>query len=143
MRLPLIMRCIHRANSQMGLNKLFYAFDSDYIPGIDECTMAPYDTMHVEADGLVRMEMAYMLYVLVTKRKYFTLAQLNDAIKRFPWPKGHRMPPIDQKVVEGRKGGLPRADAHLFSSASQTLHFALARCAHAPACCPRPRLCAV
>ena len=61
--------------------------------------------MHVEFDGLVRMEMAYLLCILVTKRKHFTLAQLNDAIKRFPWPKGHRMPAIDPKVVEGAKGG--------------------------------------
>ena len=89
--------------------------------------MAPYDTMHVEFDGLVRMEMAYLLYILITKRKYITLAQLNAAIKRFPWPKGHRMPAIDPKVVEGAKGGVPRSDAHLYSSASQTMHFALAR----------------
>ena len=88
--------------------------------------MAPYDTMHVEFDGLVRQEMAYLLYILVTRRKYFTLAQLNAAIKSFPWPAGHRMPAIDPKVVEGAKGGVPRSDAHLFSSASQTMHFAFA-----------------
>jgi hypothetical protein len=114
----------------MGLNKLWYAFDSDSIPEVNECTMAPYDTMHVEFDGLVRQEMAYMLYILVTKKKYFTLAQLNAAIKTFAWPKGHRMPAIDPKVVEGAKGRVPRPDAHLFSSASQTMHFAFARCAH-------------
>ena len=40
----------------MGLNKLWYAFDSDYIPGVDECTMVPYDTMHVEFDGPFYLE---------------------------------------------------------------------------------------
>lgn len=60
----------------MGINKLVYALDSDYIPGFDECTMAPYDTMHVEFDGLVRMEMAYLLFILIKKRKFFTLAQV-------------------------------------------------------------------
>ena len=88
---------------QLGINKLFYAFYSDYIPGVDECTMAPYDTMHVELDGLCRMELAYLLYILITKRKYFTLEQLNAAIKSFPWPKGHRMLAIDAKVIEGAK----------------------------------------
>jgi hypothetical protein len=88
---------------QMGINKLYYALDSDYFPGFDECTMVPYDTMHVELDGLCRMELAYLLYILITKRKYFSLEQLNDAIKSFPWPKGHRMPAIDPKVVEGAK----------------------------------------
>ena len=113
----------------MGINKLVYALDSEYIPGFDECTMAPYDTMHVEFDGLVRMEMAYLLYVLIRRRKCFNLVQLNEAIKRFQWPKGHRMPEIDPKVVEGATGFKPRTDAHIFSSATQTMHFALARCA--------------
>ena len=112
----------------MGINKLFYAFDSDYIPHVDECNMAPYDTMHVELDGLVRAELAHMLYLFITKWKLFTLEQLNDAIKAFPWPKGQRMPEIDAKILEGAKGGVPKAKSKLSSSASQTLHFALARC---------------
>lgn len=113
---------------QLGYNKLIWGFSHEYLRGVDETTMVPYDTMHVEADGLCRMELAYLLYMLITKRKYFKLAELNDAIKRFSWPPGHRMPEIDHKVIEGRKGGVPRADAHLFSSASQTMHFAMARC---------------
>lgn len=99
-------------------------------PEVDESTMVPYDTMHVELDGLVRMEMAYLLYMLISKKKYFTLVQLNAAIKAFEWPKGQRMPAIDPKVVQGATGRVPRPDAHLFSSASQTMYFALARCAH-------------
>ena len=108
---------------QIGINKLIYAFDSEYIPGVDECTMAPYDTMHVECDGLLRMEMAYLLYMLITKRKYFTLVQLNAAIKSFPWPKGHRMPGIEPKVVEGAKGRVPRWDAHTSPSHSNPNHY--------------------
>ena len=95
--------------------------------------MVPYDTMHVELDGLVRMEMAYLLYMLISKKKYFTLVQLNAAIKAFEWPKGQWMPAIDPKVAcraQRPKGRVPRPDAHLFSSASQTMYFALARCAH-------------
>jgi hypothetical protein len=65
--------------------------------------MTPYDTMHVELDGLCKIELAMLLYVLITKRKYFTLEQLNAAIKSFSWPKGHRMPAIDAKVIEGAK----------------------------------------
>ena len=87
----------------MGINKLWCAFDSDSIPEVDESTMVPYDTMHVELDGLVRMEMAYLLYMLISKKKYFTLVQLNAAIKAFEWPKGQWMPAIDQKVVQGAK----------------------------------------
>ena len=60
--------------------------------------MVPYDTMHVELDGLVRQELAFLLYILVTKRKYFSLEKLNEAIKKFPWPAGQRMPEIDPKV---------------------------------------------
>jgi hypothetical protein len=116
----------------MGINKLWCAFDSDSIPEVDESTMVPYDTMHVELDGLVRMEMAYLLYMLISKKKYFTLVQLNAAIKAFEWPKGQRMPAVDPKVVEGAKGRVPRPDAHLFSSASQTMYFALARYALPP-----------
>jgi hypothetical protein len=90
--------------------------------------MAPYDTMHVELDGIVRQELAYLLYILITKRKYFTLECLNAALKAYPWPKGHRMPDIEAKVTEGVKGKKPSPTAKLSSSASQTLHFAMARC---------------
>ena len=113
--------------TQLGTNKLFYAFDSDYMPHVDETTMVPYDTMHVELDGLVRQELAHLLFVLITKRKRFTMEKLNAAIKSFAWPPGQRMPEIEAKIIEGAKGGVPKADAKLSSSASQTLHFALAR----------------
>lgn len=91
----------HCCDSQLGINKLIYAFNPDYMPGVDEVDMVPYDTMHIELDGIVRQELAYMLYIFVTKHKYFTLAQLNAAIRSFPWPKGHRVPDVDAKSLEG------------------------------------------
>ena len=122
--------------SQEGINKLVYAFNPDYIPHVNEVNYVPYDTMHVELDGLVRQELAYLLYVLITKRKYFTLATLNEAIKSFCWPKGERMPEIESTVLEGTKHGAPKSSAKICSSASQTLHFAMARCARGePSAC--------
>lgn len=99
----------------------------EYFPHFDVCEWMPYDAMHVELEGIVRYELAWLLYVLVKKFKYFTEEAINAALRSYPMPTGRRVPDVQSKVFEGSKGGHPRTSATMGWSASQTLHFALAR----------------
>ena len=74
----LISANAHCCDSQLGINKLIYAFNPDYMPGVDEVDMVPYNTMHVELDGIVRQELAYMLYIFVTPQLPFGRFLVKD-----------------------------------------------------------------
>jgi len=56
----------------------------------------------------------------------FTLSELNAAIAAFNWPMGHRVPPMDKRILKGKAGSrTPLESSTIASSASQTLHLAL------------------
>ena len=88
--------------------------------------------MHLFADGITRHEAAWLLYFLIS-RKFTVLAAVQATIGNYRnWSRDVRIPPLPANVSEGITGRLPRPDATISMSASQTTKFALHRCA-APA----------
>lgn len=118
-----------------GVNKLFYALCEESFPHINPANIAPQDLMHLLADGTTRHEAAWLLYMLHS-RKYLTLSQVNAEIERYRWPRDSRVPQIPSCVEDGASGRLPRPEATIHMSASQTFTFAL----HRRACLPPTRL---
>ena len=112
---------------QYGINKLVYACHPDNIPGgINPTTLIPQDLMHLLLDGITRQELAWLIYVLVS-RKLLDWDRLVAACKKYPWPPGVRIPPLAEKLKSGKAGNLPRPGATLGMSASQTMDFAVHR----------------
>jgi hypothetical protein len=113
---------------QYGINKLIFACHPDNIPGgINPTTLIPQDLMHLLLDGITRQELAWLIYVLVS-RKLLDWDRLVAAVKKYPWPPGVRIPPLAEKLKTGKAGNLPRPGATLGMSASQTMDFAVHRC---------------
>lgn len=123
---------------QEGLNKLYFALHPNIIPFFDPTTGVPQDLMHVELEGTVRYELAWLFYSLIVRHEIFTLSQLNAAIVAFNWPMGHRVPQMDKRILKGKAGSkTPLEGSTIASSASQTLHLALNRCGSVQRCrCP-------
>ena len=85
--------------------------------------------MHLFADGITRHEAAWLLYFLIS-RKFIVLAAVQAAIRNYRnWSRDVRVLPLPANVSEGITGRLPRPDATISMSASQTTKFALHRCA--------------
>eukprot|EP00966_Prymnesium_polylepis_P269310 6221817-Prymnesium_polylepis.1 len=58
------------------------------VPHFNLCQMVPYDFMHVELEGSLKMHLAAMLYFFLRKRPgwRFSLEALNARIRAFAWP---------------------------------------------------------
>eukprot|EP00962_Isochrysis_galbana_P046888 scaffold18990_cov152-Isochrysis_galbana.AAC.2 len=84
--------------------------------------------MHLELDGIMRYEFAYLVYSLIRVHNFFSLPELNKAIQRFDWPKGHKVPALRANLLQGTKHGRPKSGTTSGLSASQQLHLALHRC---------------
>ena len=107
------------AMQSRGVNKLFYALDSDYIPYSDCIRDLPPDIMHLFLCGLSRHELAWMIDIF-RKEKYFTLEQLNERIKLIELPYGKRVPKI---VAESGKNQKSRRKMKLDMTATETMYF--------------------
>jgi len=117
---------------QAGFNSLYYALNPEYIPYVDPCVFLPQDFMHLELDGLLRMELAYLVFSLVRVHEFCTLDDINTAIQSYSWPPGHKPPLLSDVLTKGTKDGQPKSGAVSGVSASQQLHIALHRCAALP-----------
>jgi hypothetical protein len=84
------------------------------------------DLMHHELEGLLKWELALMLYTFIRQLEWFTTEELNARIASFPWPSGYdRIPPLyKQHIEEGTADGKPKHDAHVHFHAAQMLLFA-------------------
>jgi hypothetical protein len=110
-----------------GVNKLYWALCSEYFPFINPVNVAPQDIMHLLADGITRHEAAWLLYMLHS-RGHLKLTEVNNAIRKYPnWPRDCRVPQIPKCVEDGATGRVPRQEATIHMSASQTFTFALHR----------------
>ena len=67
--------------SELGLNKLAFAFDPQYIPHVHPIKIAPQDLLHLFPDGLLRSEGAWLFYVLF--KMGLSVADVNAAIRRY------------------------------------------------------------
>jgi hypothetical protein len=133
-----------------GVNKRVFAFHPSYIPLVNPTMIAPQDAMHLFMDGITRHELAWLMYLLVSRR-HITWERLTSAFKNYGgWPPGVRIPPLHKKIREGVAGNLPRPGATLGMSASQVMYAALHRCDLHPQnltcprdCSPHPCACHV
>ena len=83
------------------------------------------DLMHHEMQGVLKLELALMLYYFIRVRRWFTTEELNARLASFSWPSGHGLPPLyKQHIEEGIANGQPKHDAHVHLTASQMLTFA-------------------
>ena len=116
----------------LGLNKLYFALDPEYIPDIIPTTIAPQDVLHLFPDGLLRSELAWLMYIF---------AKLGLDFKKLDWrirqykglPKDVRIPSFPDKLKKGVAGGRPESKSTVRMTGSQCMHFSLHRCAT-----PRP-----
>lgn len=89
--------------------------------------------MHVLAEGILKLEIAALLYMLCRKMKWgVTLDMVNRACAKYPWPVGHKPPRFRDVILEGRganKDGdapsRPKKGCHVHGSAGQILDFTL------------------
>ena len=108
-----------------GLNKLYFAFDPQYIPHIDPTTIAPQDLLHLFPDGLLRSECAWLFYILFSMG--LSRKVVNASIRSYKdFPPDVRIPKLYPKLETG-SGGRPKSSATLRMSGSQCMHFALHR----------------
>ena len=116
---------LKKAYHDLGLNKLYFALDPEYIPHIDPVLVAPQDLLHLFPDGLLRSELAWLMYVLL-KFNHFTLAKLNTRIKEYRGlPLDVRIPPFPDKLKKGIAGGKPDSSSTARLTGSQCMHFTL------------------
>ena len=92
------------------------------LPLFDITTMCPVDMMHVEPEGLLKLELAGFIYVM-TRKWGIKMADINAAMHKYPWPTGQGHPPYFTHTLEkGRDGGLAKKGAHIHGTAAQVLH---------------------
>jgi hypothetical protein len=109
-----------------GINKYFYAWDPEHVPGADPVNGTPQDCMHLFPDGLLRIEGAWMLYCMCKVMGKGLLAEVNRAIRLYrKWPADVRIPSLHSNVLEGQRGGKPKREAVLRLTGSQMMWFAL------------------
>ena len=111
----------------LGLNKLYFALDPAYVPHIDPTTIAPQDLLHLLPDGLLRSELAWLMYVLCSMG--FDLNRLNARLKqrdvKRKLPPDCRIPAFPWKLTEGITGGKPESTRVVRMTGSQCMHFSL------------------
>ena len=109
-----------------GLNKLEFALDPDYHPHINPATVAPQDALHLFPDGLLRSELAWLMYIF--HKHGLTFEQVNVATRRYKGlPKDVRIPASPEKLGKGNAGGIPKSSSVVRMTGSQCMHFSLHR----------------
>lgn len=96
------------------------------MPHFDVCKCIPYDMMHVELEGLLKNELAAMLFYFVRKRDWgFTLTALNERLNSYAWPGNYRPPTFTSGALEvGTKDGKCKKGCHVHMTAGDMLVFA-------------------
>jgi hypothetical protein len=112
-----------RIFSQHGLNKLYFAFDTEYFNDINPMTIAPQDILHLFPDGLLRSECAWLFYILI--KLGLDLDEANAALRKGHrrFSPGIRVPPFHAKLKNGAVGGTPTAGAVMRMTGSQMMEF--------------------
>lgn len=106
-----------------GVRTYQHAFSPDEhnagVPLVNVCTMIPYDFFHVEAEGILKTEIACMVYAFCRQRSHWKtwpgstpaekLAALNNAMYQYDWPVSQGRPPyFTEKILEGTVDGCPK-----------------------------------
>jgi len=67
-----------------GMNKVAYAFDPKWVPGVNPTNVCSQDVMHLLFDGVTRHESAWMLQQLVIKQ-HLSWPALLEAQANYRW----------------------------------------------------------
>jgi hypothetical protein len=114
------------AYHDLGLNKLYFALDPEYIPHINPTTIAPQDALHLFPDGLLRSELAWLLYIFA--KLGLSFEALDQRVRAYRGlPKDVRIPCFPNKLKQGTDGGRPHSSSVARLTGSQCMHFALHR----------------
>ena len=99
-----------------------------YIPHILPPTeIAPREGLHLLPDGLLRSEGAWLFYVLAKLGLDYEAVNHNVRAHGKHFPPGCRIPPIHDKLKQGKAGGQPKNAMTLKMSGYQVMHFCLQR----------------
>ena len=100
-----------------GLFQLEYAFEPHVLPHFKALESTPQDVMHAEfSSGTANTEAAAMLYIFISREKWFKVDDLNTAISEYDWPPGHKPPLVYPSIVKGDCHGCPTQSANLHYS---------------------------
>lgn len=120
-----------RTFQDKGLNKLYFALDPEYISHVNPVTIAPQDALHLFPDGLLRSELAWLMYILASMGLSFEA--VDRATKQCKsMPKDVRIPKFPSKLKEGVAGKKPKPSRTALMTGSQCMHFTLHRCTKRP-----------
>ena len=114
--------------SEEGIFSLFFA--SEYLLR-DVVKDSTIDIMHVFLCGLTRYLLSWVTDHFIPAS--FEWADLNREKNKYKWLRGQRVPDLE------RSKGDARGCTSMHLSASETLHFALARCTERDGSIPPPR----
>jgi hypothetical protein len=103
-----------------------YAWNPDLIPHVD-ATAIPQDVLHMFADGVLRSEGAWLIYDMVKNGNLAWEKLLKASATYRGFPADVRVPALHPKLLQGAKGGVPKAESTLRMSGSQVHHFTLHR----------------
>ena len=62
----------------------------------------PYDLMHGEGEGLLKGELAHLIFVFIRVHKYFDLDELNHALNGYSFPGGKDVPYFMDGLLKGK-----------------------------------------
>ena len=120
--------------ASIGVNTFEHAFID--FPHFDHTTMVPFDWMHGEAEGCLKLELAAMIFCFVKRRNWgIELADINNAMYRYNWDGGAANRPsyFTDGILKGThppedsglRGPIPKAGCHVHMTAGDTLRFTL------------------
>ena len=109
------------------IDKLRYAMESSFVPGMDAATKIPQDQMHAEGDGSLSTDAQLTFHDAIFKRKLFSIETANKRLSSAPrsmWSDGHQPPPLHPTMQDHKRGRRLRysaADMGKFAIASLEL----------------------
>ena len=113
----------------ISLNSLYFALDPAYIPHINPITITPEDILHLFPDGLLRSELAWLIYIFCNMHGGNDfIDRLNKATRRYPkFPADVRIPTQPDKLKKGVAGKVPDSSSTVRMTGSQCMHFTMHR----------------
>jgi hypothetical protein len=118
----------------IGVNTFEHAFCD--LPHFDHTTMIPEDFMHGEGEGVLKGELAALIFCIVNRRDWgVSLKDINNAMYQYNWDGGAANRPsyFTDGILKGTappvestlKHSIPKAGAHVHMTAGDTIRFTL------------------
>ena len=108
-----------------GINS-FTAFER--IPFVHVCTSFPIDVMHILLEGVIRVELAGLIYLMTRVFLHWrvTISKLNGALKAHKFHSGgKKISQFSGVLATGTGDKMPHSDATVWGTATQLMYFTL------------------